>query len=99
MNLFSKEKFCYNVHYKKKSSKRRYNEREWCQAGGKEEQLNCKNPHIFQLEQIILSAYMMAAASAEKETFKNVGLLKRSKENKLEYPWILTKLRSRGLCM
>lgn len=44
-------------------------------------------------------AYMMATASAENETFKNVGLLKCSKESKLEYPWILMKQRSRGLCM
>jgi hypothetical protein len=42
---------------------------------------------------------MTATAYAEQETFKNVGLLKYYKESKLEYPWILTKLRIRGLYM
>ena len=42
---------------------------------------------------------MTVTASAEQKTFKSVVLLKYCKESKLEYPWILTKLISRGLRM
>jgi hypothetical protein len=58
--------------------------------------MNCENPYILQIAQLILSAIMTTTASAEQETSKKVGLLKYCKESKLKYPWILTKLEVEG---